>query len=792
MSYRIASTILTLAAITAAGAGGYYAGQDGLRWPGVAISAAEATQAPAAASGPVIYYRDPDGKPAYSAGPRKTADGRDYVPVHAGEDIGFDEASGEVVSPAAHREGGEPGEAKRILYYRNPMGLPDTSPVPKKDSMGMDYIPVYEGDDDDGDTVKVSAGKLQRTGVRTEPAQSRVLSLPVRASGTIQLDERRIAVVATRSDAFIDHVEDVTTGDRVSKGQPLLRLYSPDIAAAAAQYLSSLGAQGARQRLENLNVPAEVIDEIERSHKVATSITWTAPRDGIVIERNVVDGMKAAPGDVLFRLADISTVWALVDVTERDLPLIAVGQTVTVRARGFVDRSFTGKVAVIYPQVNKETRTTRVRVELANPDGVLRPDMYVDAEIATGGQTPVTAVPTSAVIDSGTRQVVIVDKGEGRFEPRPVKLGRRNADYVEIREGVSPGDTVVVAANFLIDAESNLKAALQGLADGRRQQMIARLITWSARNIMLVLIASLFAVAAGVYALTHLPLDAIPDLSDTQVIVYTEDPGQAPQVVEDQVTYPLTTAMLTVPKSKVVRGFSFFGVSFVYIIFEDGTDIYWARSRVLEYLNAAATRLPAGVTPTLGPDATGVGWVYQYAVDRQGPDPGGDAQHAGLGAALRSRQGRRRGRDRQRRRLRQAVQRGGRSAAPARSRHHARQGPRGHPRQQHRCGRPHRRTLRFRVHGARQGLSARHRRSRQDRAEGRQRHAGAAQGCGPDRTRAGRAARHHRAQWGRRGRERHRPAALRLECARRHRQRQGAYRRADAEPAGGHQDRAGL
>ena len=144
--------------------------------------------------------------------------------------------------------------------------------------------------------------------------------------------------------------------------------------------------------------------------------------------------------------------------------------------------------------------------------------------------------------------------------------------------------------------------------------MIARLIGWSARNLILILIGTVFAVAAGLYALKHLPLDAIPDLSDTQVIVYTEYKGQAPQVIEDQVTYPLTTAMLTVPKSKVVRGFSFFGVSFVYIIFEDGTDIYWARSRVLEYLNAAARKLPNGVTPTLGPDATGVGWVYQYAI----------------------------------------------------------------------------------------------------------------------------------------------------------------------------------
>ncbi len=144
--------------------------------------------------------------------------------------------------------------------------------------------------------------------------------------------------------------------------------------------------------------------------------------------------------------------------------------------------------------------------------------------------------------------------------------------------------------------------------------MIARVIAWSARNLLLVLFGTGFAAAAGIWALVHLPLDAIPDLSDTQVIVYTEYSGQAPQVIEDQVTYPLTSAMLTVPKSKVVRGFSFFGVSFVYVIFEDGTDIYWARSRVLEFLNGATSRLPAGVTPTIGPDATGVGWVYQYAV----------------------------------------------------------------------------------------------------------------------------------------------------------------------------------
>src|SRR5436853_2467689 len=141
-----------------------------------------------------------------------------------------------------------------------------------------------------------------------------------------------------------------------------------------------------------------------------------------------------------------------------------------------------------------------------------------------------------------------------------------------------------------------------------------RLIEASARNALIVVLATVFIIGAGVWALTHTPLDAIPDLSDTQVIVYTEYPGQGPQVVEDQVTYPLTTALLAVPRAKVVRGFSNFGVSFVYIVYEDGTDLYWARSRVLEYLNFAQKRLPAGVTPSLGPDASGVGWVFQYAV----------------------------------------------------------------------------------------------------------------------------------------------------------------------------------
>jgi Cu(I)/Ag(I) efflux system membrane fusion protein len=463
---------LTLAAISAAGAGGYYAGSNGFRVEGLAFSAPATSKPLPAASGPVIYYRDPDGKPSYAARARKTAEGRDYLPVLASEDVSFDGQPSTKAKQSA-TAAGAPAEAdaRKVLYYRNPMGLPDTSPVPKKDSMGMDYLPVYDGEDSDDGTLKISLGKMQRSGVRSEQAASKVLSVPVRASGTIQLDERRISVVATRSDAFIEKVSNITTGDKVAKGQDLVSLYSPDIATAGAQYVTELSDPGrrsvfggARQRLENLGAPSDLIKEIERTRKVPLAITWTASQDGIVLERNAIDGMKAAPGDVLFRIADVSTVWALADIPERDLPRIAPGQDVAVRVRGFDDRTFAGKVSLIYPQVNKETRTTRVRVELANPDGILRPDMYVDAEIATGTEKPVTAVPASAVIDSGTRQVVLIDKGEGRFEPRVVIVGRRGADYVEIREGIAPGTNVVVAANFLIDAESNLKAALRGLS----------------------------------------------------------------------------------------------------------------------------------------------------------------------------------------------------------------------------------------------------------------------------------------------------------------------------------------
>ncbi len=344
------------------------------------------------------------------------------------------------------------------------MGLPDTSPTPKKDSMGMDYVPVYESENADSATVTIAPGKIQRTGVRTELVRTQAIAVKIVAPGAIQLDERRVTRVATRSTAFVEKVANITTGDLVKKGQTLLTLYSPDVAAALAQYAANPAFEGARVRVLNLAIPQEVLAEVERSRKPPLTIAWPAPVNGVVLERAVVDGMKAEPGETLFRLADMSVVWALVDVSERDYGRIKVGQAAIVRPRALLGRTFAGKVSQIYPQINNQTRTARIRVELANPDLALRPDMYVEATIDVGNGASVATVSDSAVIDSGARQVVIVDKGDGRFEPREVTTGQRGEGRVEIREGVGDGDRVVTSANFLIDAESNLKAALKAFA----------------------------------------------------------------------------------------------------------------------------------------------------------------------------------------------------------------------------------------------------------------------------------------------------------------------------------------
>jgi Cu(I)/Ag(I) efflux system membrane fusion protein len=467
---RVILACLAVATVLAAALGGLVV----LKPDFSPLSHAGMTDAVAQEAGTVIYFRHPDGLPAYSLTPIKTPDGRAYLPVPKGADISFDLAEeGPAVASAQ--------KPRRLKYYRNPMGLSDTSPVPKKDSMGMDYIAVYDDEDANEGTVKISFGKLQKAGARSEQAERRVLNTTVRAPATIELDERRVSIVSFRFEGFIEKVEDVTTGQHVHKGQPLMRVYSPALASAAAEYISVLGAKagsgitsqglkGARRRLENLGMSEQAIGEIERTGEMSLSVPWFAPQDGEILERAAVNGMRAAPGAVLFRIADHQVVWAIAEIAESDLGLISIGQKVSVRPRAYPNRIFNGDIALIYPHMNAQTRTARIRIELPNPDQGLRPDMYADVEIATGSNNPVLTVSDSAVIDSGERRVVLLDKGEGRFEPRAVKLGRRGDGRVEITEGLSENEKVVVSANFLIDAESNLKAALQGLTSGEKPQ----------------------------------------------------------------------------------------------------------------------------------------------------------------------------------------------------------------------------------------------------------------------------------------------------------------------------------
>jgi Cu(I)/Ag(I) efflux system membrane fusion protein len=379
---------------------------------------------------------------------------------------------------------------KKLLYYRNPMGLPDTSPTPKKDSMGMDYIAVYEGEDDaSGNEVKISTAKVQKLGVRVEAASLRELSRPVRASGRIEVDERRLHTIAPKFEGWVEQLHVNITGEPVRRGQPLFEAYSPELVSAqreyqvAAQGLTMLKdapaesrdamrhlAEASLTRLRNWDISAEQIERLTAGGEVRRTLTYRAPASGIVMEKRAIAGMRFMPGEMLYQIADISGVWVLADVFERDIGTLKVGQKVQVMINAYPDKLFTGRLAYIYPTLNAETRTVPVRIELPNPGGMLKPAMYASVELGAGSAgkvAQVVAVPRSAVIDSGTRQTVLIQKEIGRFEPREVKIGMRGEDYVEIREGVQAGEQVVVAANFLIDSESNLKAALGGMSEPR-------------------------------------------------------------------------------------------------------------------------------------------------------------------------------------------------------------------------------------------------------------------------------------------------------------------------------------
>ncbi|MEA2753869.1 MAG: rane fusion protein copper/silver efflux system [Aliidongia sp.] len=419
------------------------------------------------AARPPLYYQDPDGKPSYAPAPRQTADGRDFRPVFA-EDSSVPTKTEPAVKP--------PGsDGRRVLYYRNPMGLSDTSLKPKKDSMGMDYLPVYadEGTPNDAPgTVRISPGRMQILGVRTEAAEMRPAeSRAVRATGILRFDERHLATVTTKVPGWIEHLAVAATGDAVHRGQVLAEIYAPDLVASEEEYLVAArmgGAIGAAsdQRLRALDIPQTEIARLRRTGQSSRRIAIVAPADGVVIDKPVQDGMRVEAGEALYRTADLSSIWLIAQVPEQDLAMIRAGEPARATFVAFPSRTFDGKVDFIYPTLSVETRTGQVRIVLPNPDGALRAAMYANVLIdnSAGGE-PILSVPNSSVLDSGARQIVLVASGEGRFEPRQVHLGLRGDDRVQVLDGLKSGEQVVVGANFLIDAESNLRAALRGFAE---------------------------------------------------------------------------------------------------------------------------------------------------------------------------------------------------------------------------------------------------------------------------------------------------------------------------------------
>ena len=379
-----------------------------------------------------------------------------------------------LMNQSSSTEGMAPTDASagkgKILYYRNAMGLPDTSPVPKKDDMGMDYVPVYENDTQaEPATVSLSPERIQKLGVRTEVVGKHVLSRLVRAVGTVQIDETRQTIIAPRFEGWVGKLNVDAIGKQVKKGDPLFDCYSPQLIQIETEYLAFADADlgtgtknGSLKRLRTLAVPEEEIARLQRKKKTNNTIILRAPRDGTILEKQAVEGMKFSSGDMLYRLSDLSHVWVLVDVYEQDLARIAVGQTAKISISALPGDVFMGTVSFISPTLNKETRTVKVRIELPNPKGVLRTDMYADVEVRTGEGSGVIAIPTSAVLNSGKAQIVLVERGDGLFQPHLVKIGAQVDGVVEVLDGVSEGDKIVTSANFLIDAESNLRAALQG------------------------------------------------------------------------------------------------------------------------------------------------------------------------------------------------------------------------------------------------------------------------------------------------------------------------------------------
>lgn len=366
---------------------------------------------------------------------------------------------------------------KTILYWVDPMhpayksDKPGTAP-----DCGMDLVPVYEGDAEPESAqtnvaghsnVRLTTQRQQLIGVQTGVAETRSIGRSVRTVGRVAVDETRLHKITTKFDGYIEKLYVDYTGKKVQRGQPLFSVYSPELLATQQEYLLAVKAakqsplllESARRRLQLWDISAADIRRLEQTGEARKSLVISSPANGVVLTKTAIEGARIGAGEPMFELADLDRVWILADVYESELSFVRVGTNAKITLSYVPGRTFSGKVTFITPTVDPMTRTAKVRIEVENRDGALKPEMFGDVVLEEPART-VTVVPESAVLVTGARAVLFVVKDDGTFEPREVETGTKNDRFIEIRRGVERGEKVATQANFLIDSESRLKAAL--------------------------------------------------------------------------------------------------------------------------------------------------------------------------------------------------------------------------------------------------------------------------------------------------------------------------------------------
>ncbi len=381
------------------------------------------------------------------------------------------------------------GETKKVRYWQAPMDPTYIRETPGKSPMGMDLIPVYEGEEDnlEAGIVKIDPVTAQNIGVRTKKVKSQVLTKIVRTVGRVDYDEKRVHHVNTKIEGWVEKLYVDFTGQKVKKDDYLLAIYSPKLVATQEEYLLAKSYQGqakkgtglpggdsvlelAKKRLELWDVPSHQIRELEETGLIKKTIHVHSPADGIVVEKKVQEGMFVKPGVNLYIIADLKKVWVYADVYEYEMAWIKEGQEAEMTLPAYPGEVFKGKISFINPFMEPKTRSVKVRLEFDNASGKLKPDMFANVKFKSSMKNRAVAVPAEAVLLTGERSVVIVARGDGKFSPRPVTLGIEAGGFYEVLEGLSEGEEVVTSAHFLIDSESRLKEAIEKMLEPKGQE----------------------------------------------------------------------------------------------------------------------------------------------------------------------------------------------------------------------------------------------------------------------------------------------------------------------------------